>query len=247
LAVRNLSVEAPDTAGLAAKLAIVKERVRQAAQRARRDPTSVTLVAVSKLQSPAAIAALIAAGQLDFGENRIEEAGPKMMGLQGHTQIRWHMIGHVQGRKARDVAAAGFTLVHSVDTLRLAERLSRQAQAAARRQAVLLECNVSGEANKAGFAASESEKWTALLPDFKQIADLPGLQVRGLMTMAPQVAMADAARPFFERLAGLRDFLALKLPGQSWEELSMGMTDDFEVAIGAGATIVRVGRAIFGQ
>jgi uncharacterized pyridoxal phosphate-containing UPF0001 family protein len=125
--------------------------------------------------------------------------------------------------------------------------LSRLAQDAGRRQAVLLECNVSGEANKAGFPASEPENWSALLPELEQIARLPGLDVRGLMTMAPQVPRPEMARPFFQRLAGLRDFLVLRMPGHSWPELSMGMTDDFEVAIEAGATLVRIGRAIFGE
>jgi pyridoxal phosphate enzyme (YggS family) len=236
-----------DQAVLIERLASVNERIRLAAKRAGRDPASITLVAVSKTQSAQSVAGLAAAGQLDFGENRIEEAGPKMLGLQSDTRLRWHMIGHVQSRKARDVAHAGFALVHSVDSLRLAQRLSRPAQDAGQRLAVLLECNVSGEANKAGFTASEPEKWSAVLPEFEQIARLPGLDVRGLMTMAPQVPQAEMAGPFFQRLAGLRDFLVLRMPGHSWSELSMGMTDDFEVAIEAGATLVRIGRAIFGE
>jgi PLP dependent protein len=232
---------------LVGRLAGVRKRIQLAAERAGRGPASIRLVAVSKTQSAQSVAALAAAGQVDFGENRIEEAGPKMLGLQSDTRLRWHMIGHVQGRKARDVAHAGFALVHSVDSLRLAERLSRLAQEASRRQAVLLECNVSGEANKAGFRASEPGNWSALRPEFEQIAALPGLDVRGLMTMAPQVPQAEMARRFFQRLAGLRDFLVLRVPGHSWPELSMGMTDDFEVAIEAGATLVRIGRAIFGE
>ncbi len=233
--------------GLAERLAGVKERIRKAAHRAGRDPTTIALVAVSKTQTAQSLTALAAAGQLDFGENRIEEAGPKMLSLQGDAGLRWHMIGHVQGRKARDVVDAGFALVHSVDSLRLAERLSRLSQDAGRRQAVLLECNVSAEASKSGFMASDPGSWPPLLPDFERIAALPGLEVRGLMTMAPQAPHAEMARPFFQKLAGLRDFLVLRLPGQNWPELSMGMSDDFEPAIEAGATLVRVGRAIFGE
>jgi pyridoxal phosphate enzyme (YggS family) len=242
--------EQGDPAGqalLAERLAAVKQRIRLAAILAGREPASITLVAVSKTQPAPMVAALAAAGQLDFGENRIEEAEPKKQALQGDLRLRWHMIGHVQGRKLRDVASAGFALVHSVDSLRLSERLSHLSQETGRRQCVLLECNVSGEVSKAGFKASEAGNWSALLPDFERIAALPGLDVRGLMTMAPQVPRPELARPFFERLAALRDFLILRLPSLSWRELSMGMTDDFEPAIEAGATLVRIGRAIFGK
>ena len=231
---------------MSARLATVVAQIAQAARRVGRDPAGITLVAVSKARPARAVAALAAAGQRDFGENRIEEAAPKMLDLANGDPIRWHMIGHIQGRKARDVVHAGFALVHSVDSLRLAERLGRLAQEAGRRQAILLECNVSGETNKAGFEADKSGDWPALLPVFEQIAALPGLEVRGLMTMAPQLPRPELARPYFQRLAELRDFLGRRLAGQSWSELSMGMTDDFEVAIEAGATLVRIGRAIFG-
>jgi pyridoxal phosphate enzyme (YggS family) len=247
LAADELANALLDRAELAARLASIKERIRIAAERAGRDPASVALVAVSKTQSTLAVAALATSGQLDFGENRIEEAEPKMLSLRGDTRLRWHMVGHVQSRKARDVVRAEFVLVHSVDSLRLAERLSRLAQEAGRHQAVLLECNVSGESNKAGFRASEPGAWPALLPEFTKITTLPGLEVCGLMTMAPQVPRAELARPYFQRLAALRDFLKLRLPGQDLPELSMGMTDDFEPAIEAGATLVRIGRAIFGE
>jgi pyridoxal phosphate enzyme (YggS family) len=193
------------------------------------------------------VAALAEAKQRDFGENRIEEAAPKMDGLQGDGRLRWHMIGHVQSRKARDVVQAEFALVHSIDTLRLAQRVGQLAQAAGRRQAVLLECNVSGEASKAGFGAAETDGQRTLLDEIRQIVALPGLDVRGLMTMAPQVAEPELARPYFQRLAELRNLLRQEVPGPDWAELSMGMTDDFEVAVEAGATLVRVGRAIFGE
>ena len=232
---------------LAERLAAVNEHIQRAALGAGRDSATIKLVAVSKTQPAEVVAALASAGQVEFGENRIEEAGPKILALHDDARLRWHMIGHVQGRKARDVIGAGFTLVHSVDSVRLAERLSRLAQEAGRRQSVLLECNVSGEAKKAGFKSADPGNWSALLPEFERIAALPGLDVRGLMTMAPQVPQPDLARPFFQRLAGLRDFLSLRLPALSWAELSMGMTDDFEAAIEAGATLVRIGRAIFGE
>ena len=123
----------------------------EAAARAGRDPTSVTLVAVSKTHSADRVRAAIAAGQLVFGENRVEEAAAKMESLRGRTGVQWHMIGHIQSRKAREVAGAGFALVHSVDTLKLAQRIGQLAVAAGRRQPILLEMNVSGEASKAGF------------------------------------------------------------------------------------------------
>jgi pyridoxal phosphate enzyme (YggS family) len=191
------------------------------------------------------VQAAVEAGQLVFGENRIEEAGPKIAAVGGG--LEWHMIGHVQSRKAREVVAANFALVHSVDTVRLAERLGHFATLAGRTQAVLLECNVSGEASKAGFPAAQPEQWPALLPGLEQVAEVPGLVVRGLMTIAPQAAAPGQARPYFDRLRELRDFLAERLSAAPGPVLSMGMTDDFEAAIEAGATIVRIGRAIFGE
>jgi len=134
-----------------------------------------------------------------------------------------------------------------VDSLKLAQRLSRQAAPAGAVVPILLECNVSGEESKEGFAAQRPDQWQALLPEVAAIAALPGLEVRGLMTMAPVVSQPDAARPFFSRLRGFRDCLRINLPQIQWHELSMGMTDDFEAAIAEGATLVRIGRAIFGE
>ncbi len=238
-----MTVRAPS---VAANLAAVRERIASAAQAAGRPPAEVRLVAVSKTRPPEAIAAALAAGQRDFGENRLEEALPKQGALSA-SEARWHMIGHIQSRKAREVAAADFALVHSVDTLKLAERLSRAAVEAGRRVAILLECNVSGEAAKSGFRAATPADWDALRPEIQQLLALPALDVRGLMTMAPIVATPSAARPYFARLRLLRDRLAAEWPATAWAELSMGMSDDFEAAIAEGATLVRVGRAIFGE
>lgn len=230
-----------------ARLRAVRQRIGEAAARSGRDPSSITLVAVSKTHGPETVRAAVEAGQLIFGENRIEEAGPKMLSLREIRGVAWHMIGHIQSRKARDVASAGFALVHSVDTPRLAERLGQFVTPSNRQQAILLEVNVSGEASKAGFDAAEPERWLGLLPTLKLVLEVPGLVVRGLMTMAPLVDQPEQARPYFERLRQLRDFLAEHLPGGIGPVLSMGMTDDFEVAIEAGATMVRIGRAIFGE
>jgi PLP dependent protein len=229
------------------RLLAVRRRLAQAAERAGRDPISITLVAVSKSQPAEQVRAAAAAGQLVFGENRIEEAAGKMHRLGEVRGLEWHMIGHVQSRKAREVAEAGFALVHSVDTLKLAERLGQFAFAAGRRQGVLLEMNVSGETSKAGFRAEAREQWPELVPSLKRAAETPGLEVRGLMTMAPQVPDPAMARPYFQRLHDLAEYLGEHLVLGPAPVLSMGMTDDFETAIEAGATMVRIGRAIFGE
>lgn len=233
---------------LAENLAAIRERLTAAARRAGRDPASITLVAVSKTHPVETVLAAARSGQVNFGENRVEEALAKIQATQSHEPaLQWHMLGHIQSRKVKDVVAAGFALIHSVDTLKLAEKLSRAAQAANRTQAVLLECNVSGEETKAGFAAHTYDGWRVTLEVFGHIVALPNLRVRGLMMMAPLGTDHETARPYFARLRGLREAAQAQWPQAEWIELSMGMTDDFEGAIAEGATMVRVGRAIFGE
>jgi len=237
------------TASLGANIENVTARIVAAAQRAGRDPSEIQLVAVTKTYPAEVVLAAAEVGLTDFGENRIEEAAPKMRAV-ARPDLRWHMIGHVQSRKVREVALAGFVLVHSVDSLKLAERLSKSASEAEHVQPILLECNVSGEAAKSGFEASGGPgRWERLLSTFETGLKLPGVRVQGLMTMAPVVEHSEAARPYFARLRELRDFLAAHLPAEpeTWQTLSMGMTDDFEAAIAEGATLVRVGRALFGE
>ena len=239
---------------LEANLRAVQARIAAAAQRAGRDPASVTLVAVTKTQPVEAIRAAYDLGQRHFGENRVEEAEGKVAWLP--PDITWHMIGHVQSRKAAR-AAGLFHVVHSVDSVKLAQRLDRAsadragpfAGAQDRPLPVLLEINVSGEASKDGFPA---ERWAedtaqgaALLAAVAEIAALPHLQLQGLMTMAPIVADPEQARPVFARLRQLRDELAATFPHVRWPHLSMGMSDDLEIAVEEGATLVRIGRAIF--
>jgi PLP dependent protein len=199
-------------------------------------------VAVSKTKPFAAIAAAYQAGQRDFGENRVEELWPKVAQAQaaGLHETRWHLIGTIQSRKT-DQAVGPLALVHSVERVKIAERLSRDAQAAGCVMSVLLEVNVSGEASKHGFTPDE------LMQAAGHLLTLPGLQIQGLMTMAPLEAAPEATRPVFRGLRGLRDRLAMLYPGPYWRHLSMGMTNDFTVAIEEGATIVRVGSAIFGE
>jgi pyridoxal phosphate enzyme (YggS family) len=220
-------------------LSSVRARIAAACGRAGRDPAGVTLVAVSKTVPAERVRVAYDLGVRDFGENRVEEGVPKQAGLPG--DIRWHMIGHVQSRKARE-AAEHFCLVHSVDSLKLAQRLAREAGAAGRELPILLEINVAGEEAKYGYTPG-----AAFFDEVAQILALPALRVRGLMTMAPIVPDPQQARAVFAGLRALRGELVRRFPQVDWPELSMGMTDDFEVAIEEGATIVRVGRAIFGE
>ena len=234
---------APDS--LAENLAAVKDRIAAAARRAGRDTAEITLIAVSKTHPVPWVEAAAGLGLGDFGENRVEEAAPKIAAVR--AQVRWHMVGHVQSRKAADVIGAGFVLVHSVDSARLAGRLSRSAQENGVTQPVLLECNVSGEASKSGFAAGGPAEWGALAGEIEKIAGLPGIRIEGLMTMAPIAAVPDQARPYFARLRAARDYLRTRASAPAWSQLSMGMSDDFEAGILEGATLVRIGRAIFGE
>lgn len=242
----------PSTNGtLADRLAAVRAEIASACARAGRAADEVTLVAVSKTHEPAVILEAIRAGVGDLGENRPEEALPKIHALAALTScpVRWHMIGHVQSRKAR-LVTRDFALLHSLDSLRLAGRLDRSLAAQGRTLDVLLQVNVSGEATKEGWAAYEWDKRpaqrAALWREIEAVLALPSLRVRGLMTMAPLADDPEAVRPVFAALRGLRDALRASFPAAGWDALSMGMSDDFPVAIEEGATLVRIGRAIFG-
>lgn len=217
-------------AAIAERLTLVRERIAAACRRAGRSPEDVTLVGVSKGFPAAAIEEALAAGLREVGENRVQEAAAKIQALAAKGLMpRWHLIGHLQTNKAK-IAADLFGIIHSVDTVRLAQELSRRASEPV---PILLEVNVGQEATKFGFDTTE------VASALSAITTLPNLDVRGLMTVAPETDDPDTLRPLFRRLAGLREELAL-------QELSMGMTGDFEVAIEEGATMVRVGRAIFG-
>lgn len=228
---------------IAANLTAVRSRIASAAMRVGRSPGAITLVAVSKTHPFSAIAAAMAHGQQDFGENRLEElwdkaAQAEALGLA--ERIRWHMIGNIQSRKTNQ-AIGPIALIHAVDRVKIAERLSREAQAAGCTLSALFEVNMSGEESKHGFTPAE------LRMALPHVADLPGLSFCGLMTMAPLVDDPEDARPVFRSLRLLRDELALAYPHKEWRQLSMGMTNDFEIAIEEGATIVRIGSAIFGS
>jgi pyridoxal phosphate enzyme (YggS family) len=238
---------------IAENIATVQERIASACERAGRDPNEITLVAVSKKKPAEHILEAINAGLREFGENRIEEAAIKIPDVMAGTtaSINWHMIGHIQRRKVRDVVRLNFDLVHSVDNLKLAASLDQITAAAGRTIPVLLEMNVSGEAAKNGWDARESlqsETITAeLRTDIEAMCQFEHLNIQGLMTMAPLVQNAEATRPVFQSLARLRAALKSEFPALDLPHLSMGMTNDYEVAIEEGATIVRIGRAIFGE
>lgn len=233
--------DATRTAEIFANLQEVQRRITEAALRVNRDPAEVQLVAVSKTYPIEDIAAVLSAGQRDFGENRLEELWPKIEQARrlGMDDIRWHMIGTIQSRKSSD-AVGPVVLIHSVDRAKIAQRLSRDAVSAGCVLDVLLEVNVSGEASKHGFIPDE------LYSGADELLALPGLRIQGLMTMAPYESDPETTRPVFRTLRQLRDDLTMRFSQGEWQTLSMGMTNDFEVAIEEGATIVRIGSAIFG-
>jgi len=221
----------------------VQDRIARAAACAGRDAVAITLVAVSKTHPVEALLAAYELGVRHFGENRVEEAATKLPAFRqtiGDPAVVFHMIGHLQSRKAGD-AAAVFDRVHSIDSIKLAQRLARFTR---KPLPILLEVNVSGEESKYGFDGARRDE---LFSAVGAIAQLPNLRLDGLMTMAPIVDDPEQARPVFRALRELRNELEARDPAVKLPHLSMGMTDDFEVAIEEGATLVRIGRAIFGE
>lgn len=233
-------------------LSEIKVRIADAALRSGRSQQDVQLVAVTKTFPVEAILTAYNKGQHDFGENRPEQGAVKIPELANALQEippTWHMIGHIQSRKAR-LVVEHFDFVHSLDGMKLAQKLSTSAVSAGKQLPVLLECNVSGEASKYGYQVAgwkqEQRIREAFFDEVSSLVTLPNLDVQGLMTMAPIADNAEDVRPVFASLRALRDALCERFPQLSWPHLSMGMTDDFEVAVEEGATLVRIGRAIFG-
>ncbi len=223
----------------------VQDQIANAAHRANRNATEIRLVVVTKTQPMEIIRAAMEAGVRIFGENYPEEGVMKIQSLPEKTGVEWHMIGHVQSRKAR-LVADHFALLHSLDSLKLAQRLDRFAAEDNRVLPVLLEFNVGGEESKSGWNAVDKSQWNSFLPEIAQLLDLSHLRVQGLMTMPPLGTDPEESRRFFQRLRLLRDHLASQFPQADWHELSMGTSADFEVAVEEGATLVRVGTAIVG-
>jgi pyridoxal phosphate enzyme (YggS family) len=223
----------------------VLDQIADSARRSRREPDDVRLVVVTKTQPLQIVQAAIEAGVRILGENYPEEGVMKIQSLPAQSGVEWHMIGHVQSRKAR-LVADHFALLHSLDSLKLAHRLDRFAAERNRVLPVLLEFNTGGEESKSGWNASDETRWNGFLPEITELLDLPNLRVQGLMTMPPLGTDPEESRRFFLRLRQLRDHLASHFPQADWRELSMGTSADFEVAVEEGATLVRVGTAIVG-
>ena len=223
---------------ISANLALINGRIRTAAEAAGRDPASVRLVAVSKTRPAADIITAFQAGQAVFGENYIQELVPKL--AEVHETVLWHVIGHLQSNKVKYIAGR-VAMIHSVDRLSLAQEINRQWGRLGKVCDVLIQVNISGEATKSGTTEAGAIQLV------RECATLPHIRVRGLMTMPPFFDDPEAARPFFAELRRLAHAVdAQKIAGVEMMELSMGMSGDFEAAIQEGATLVRVGTAIFG-
>jgi pyridoxal phosphate enzyme (YggS family) len=217
----------------------VRERVAAAAAHAGRDSAGITIVAVTKMRGPEIVTHAIEAGLADVGENKVQEFLAKAPGVK--LPCRWHLVGHLQTNKVAKVIGR-FALVQSVDSFRLAEHLSRAGAAAGVATDILLEVNTSGEDSKFGLPPDE------ILSACELIAKLPNLRIRGLMTVGPLVGDASAVGAAFARLRRIKEGIEVpRIENVSMEHLSMGMTDDFEIAIAEGSTMIRLGRILFGE
>lgn len=230
-------ISSAEKAALADRFSAVQERLATAARASGRTITGIRLIAVSKLHPVDAISTVYSLGQRVFGENYVQEALAKQAALS-NTDIEWHFIGHVQTNKAKDVSGR-FTLIHTVDSLKLAETLARRLPETCPRQNILIQVNIGNEVQKSGVSEQD-------LPQLVEaVLAIPQLQLRGLMCLPPFLDNGEAARPYFARLRELRDGLEVRL-GLHLPELSMGMSSDCEQAVEEGATLVRIGTDIFG-
>ncbi len=225
------------------RLEAVRGRVARAAERSGRPASEIRMIAVSKTMAPEVVLEAYHLGQREFGENRVQEFRDKRRALAEWGEMpgaRWHMIGHLQSNKAK-LSVELFDIIQSVDSAKLATLLHRNAEEMGRRLPVLLQVDFSSLPQRSGFTTQELESMAA------ELVALPHLEIQGLMTVAPLGLDEESLRSVFRRLRLLRDRLAVRYPEAEWRHLSMGMSDDFEVAIEEGSTIVRIGRAIFGD
>lgn len=222
---------------LESNLKAVQERIRAACARVNRDPGGVSLLAVTKTHPPEIVAEAARLGLTLFGESKVQEAKGKIPLCPG--RVRWHLVGHLQTNKCRD-AVELFEMIQSVDSLHLAEELNKRCEQASKTMPILLEVNVAGEATKFGYKPEQ------LLADLERITQLPRLEIHGLMTIPPYSPVPERARPMFRQVRDLKERCEQAI-GAPLPQLSMGMSADFEVAIEEGATIVRIGTAIFGE
>ncbi len=244
---------------VAARLERVRERIAAAAARAGRDPADITLIGASKTVEPARVAAAVAAGLRDLGENYVQEAQAKIAALErlspppapnadpasgatlaAPSPLRWHLIGHLQSNKAK-TAVELFDIIQTLDSARLAAALARHATLRGCHATVLVEVDYTGLPDRTGLRPD------AVYPTVEAVLGLPAIELVGLMTVPAPGLSADETRAVYRRLGRLREQLSLRFPEVNWQHLSMGMTDDFELAIEEGATMVRIGRAIFGD
>ena len=222
---------------IAANLQRINERIAAACARSNRAPNLVQLLAVAKTQPAEVVSAAADLGLTTFGENRVQEAAVKISRCPG--RLRWHMIGHLQSNKCRD-AVRLFAMIESVDSLALAQEIDKWCDKSAKTMPILLEVNVAGESSKFGYAPDK------LLAEFEQINALPKIEIHGLMTVAPWTQTPEKVRPVFRKLRELKEQCE-QILGAPLPHLSMGMSGDFEVAIEEGATIIRLGSALFGE
>ncbi len=223
----------------------VLERIEKAARDAGRKPQEIRLVVVTKTKPVDTVKDVVEAGARDFGENYVEEAIPKIQAFAENKGLRWHMIGHLQSRKAQ-LACEYFHYLHSLDSIKLAARLCRSAKTMGKTLPVWLEFNVSGEETKFGWNISHEENWDSVLADIGRIYELPNIDLLGLMTVPPFSDDPEASRPYFRQLKKFQEFVMRQLNPSNFRELSIGMSSDFEVAIQEGSTCVRIGQAILG-
>lgn len=220
-------------------------KVSLAANRVGRDPNEIQLAVVTKTQSVEVVRYLYEIGVRCFGENYVEEVIPKIESMSGSSNLQWHMIGHIQSRKAQLVNTY-FDYIHSLDSEKVAVRLNHFAEQSGRKIPALIEVNLSGEITKYGFPAWDEKQWVELINRIRAITYLPCLQIKGLMVMPPYSENPESSRVYFQKLNILKDYCKHQLPHASLDELSMGMSQDYEIAIEEGATWVRIGQAILG-
>ncbi len=224
------------------KIRIVMNR---AAEKARRDANEIKLIAVTKLMPLETIMAGIEAGIRNFGENYPEQAAEKISAVGVRDEIEWHMIGHIQSRKSTTVCEY-FNMVHSLDRLKIARHLDKNCREFNKILPACIEINVSGEDSKFGWPAWDEKQWPNLVDNFKKVVELENLKIIGLMTMPPYFEDPEKARPYYQLLKRLQDYLTSEMPDIKWDELSIGTSFDYEVAIEEGATMIRLGTEIFG-
>ena len=224
----------------------VIEKIGLAANKVGRDLKQINVVVVTKTHPVEVLSYALDAGIRKFGENYTDEAVDKINVIGKIPGLEWHMIGHIQSRKA-SLVCQNFQMVHSLDSLKLASRMDRFSAGENKLIPVLLECNSSGESTKNGWNIAQEDQWSTIAREFELIQELTNLKVQGLMTMAPFSDNPETARPYFRRLRRFQQYLQSELTESNWTELSMGMSGDFQVAVEEGSTYVRIGTAILGR